>query len=267
MAKDWSRLGELPWGWWLRASSDGLEDLDGRRWRSVRDAFFQGELNFPAARFAPEQEELMLRTLVALDPQRSREAEHRHDLFDGNLMFWRHYHSWLSSIGMLSASDSLGRPIDWPEGQLSSAGRSVMMMLMATREPAWEELPMAEVIDAVASSMRGAADDAREQALLSFERQIGLRRHVFARECVGRSHLITLTSLAGGAGARMPVRRKTWSIAFTDAVARDDLFAWLASRVDRWDAWGEVAYHKGADAFGQHLLGLIVTSLIPGSKS
>lgn len=60
------------------------------------------------------------------------------------------------------------------------------MMLLATREPEWEALPMAEIIEAVASARRTSADDAREQAMQAmqamqaFERAIGLRRRVFA---------------------------------------------------------------------------------------
>lgn len=63
----------------------------------------------------------------------------------------------------------------------------------------------------------------------------------------------------------MPVRRVNWSISFTDAAARDDLFAWFAIRIDRWDDWGEMAHCKGADAFNQHLLSLIVASVISGA--
>ena len=39
---------------------------------------------------------------------------------------------------------------------------------------------------------------------------------------------------------RMPVRRIVWSASFWDAKTRDDLFAWLAERVHRWDDWGEI---------------------------
>lgn len=100
----------------------------------------------------------------------------------------------------------------------------------------------------------------REQALQNFERAIGLRRHVFARETVGQSHAITLTSMTSGSPARMPVRRVTWSLAFDDQSVRDDLFAWIAARVDHWDHWGRMAYRRGGNAFTQHLLGLIVAS-------
>lgn len=38
---------DLPWGWWLRADATGVEDEQGRRWKSVRDAFWRGRLGFP----------------------------------------------------------------------------------------------------------------------------------------------------------------------------------------------------------------------------
>ncbi len=259
MARERHRPGELPWGWWLRSRSGVLEDEDGRTWRSVRDAFWQGELGFGDIQFAREQHELLLRALSALDrPCAAR--EHQHDLFGGDMMFWRFYQCWLGSIGMIETVDTWGKPVNFFRGRLSPEGRSVLMMLRATREPEWEALPMASVMDAVAQSMGSAADGAREAALQAFERGIGFRRHIFARERVGRSHLVTLTGMSGGLGARMPVRRVSWSISFEDAATRDDLFAWFAMRVDRWEDWGEMAHRQGANAFGQHILSLVVAT-------
>jgi hypothetical protein len=134
------------------------------------------------------------------------------------------------------------------------------MMLMATREPEWEDLPIADVLAAVVASSRAPSDLAREQALQDFERSVGIRRHVFAREMVGRLHTITLTSMATGRPARMPTRRVTWSLAFDDVVVRDDLFAWIVARVDNWDHWGSMAYSQGADSLTQRLLALVVAS-------
>ncbi len=265
MIRDRHRPGDLPWGWWLRARDGVLEDEDGRTWRSVRDAFWQGELNFPDVHFAPEQHELMLRALSALDSPCSDANEHRHDLFGGDMLFWRFYQCWLASIGMVDLSNRLGMQVSPLEGRLSDEGRSVLLMLRATRDPSWVDLPMAEIIEAVTSSAVTADEDARERALKAFEASIGLRRHVFARERIGRSYVVTLTSMPAGRGARMPVRRVTWSMAFTEAAIRDALFAWLAARIDRWDAWGEMAHRKGADAFGQHLFGLFVTTRKTGT--
>lgn len=243
-------VGELPWGWWLRAGRDGLEDANGRIWRSVRDAFWEGELGFPLAHLAIEQHELMLRVMTSIkEGWFGRES--KHDVFNGDMMFWRFYQCWLASIGMIEASP-WGSAL---EGGLSALGRSVLMMLQATREPEFERLPMAAVVAAV-SAAKGLDAQARERALLEFEREVGFRRYIFAREGVGRRHLVTLNGIK--VGARMPTRNVAWSQSFADATSRDDLFAWLAERVHCWDVWGELAYSKGADAFTRHLLSIIV---------
>lgn len=91
-----------------------------------------------------------------------------------------------------------------------------------------------------------------------FEREVGFRRHVFAREKIGTRYLVTLTGIT--IGARIPTRNVAWSPTCTDAGSRDDLFAWLAERVHRWDDWGELAYRKGANALAGHLLSVIIGS-------
>lgn len=246
--------GELPWGWWLRATGSGLQDGAGRTWRSVRDAFWRGELRFPDIHVAVEQHELLLRVLTALHGGRTGVGECGIDLFDGHSMFWRFYRCWLASIGLIDVGPNrLNTSVSAFEAPLTDEGRSVMMMLQATRDPEFEALPMAAVVDAVLAAGRGQADDDREATLRVFERNVAGRRHVFAREKIGTTHLVTLTGIGVGPGARMPVRRVMWSQSFKDAVVRDDLFAWLAARIDRWDNWGEMAYRQGADALTRHL--------------
>lgn len=259
-ARDRHRPGELPWGWWLRACDDYLEDEQGRHWRSVREAFWQGELGFCDVYVAPEQHELMLRALSSRDVRWIETTEREYELFGGDMMFSRFYSCWLQSIGMLATTNGSGVAVGPLEAGLSAEGRSVLLMLRATRDPTWEELPQAAVVAAVAASVRGAAGYDREESLRMFENTVGFRRQVFARERIGRSYLITLTGLVTGVFARMPTRRVTWSLAFDDDVIRDDLFAWIATRIEHWDRWGEMAYDKGADAFTQHLLGMFVVS-------
>lgn len=254
--------GRLPWGWWLRAKGHALEDEQGRKWDSVRDAFWNGELRFPDIHVAPEQHELLLRVLTAIDGHWYGAGERRTDIFDGDPLFWRFYMCWLASVGLTQAdrANGSGFRMNALEAPLTDEGRSVMMMLQATRDPAFEPLPMAEVVDAIVSASNGPAERDREAALRAFEREVVGRRHVFAREDVGSSRLVTLTGIGSGPGARMPVRRVVWSQSFPDARARDDLFAWLATRVARWDDWGDMAYRRGADALTAHLFALHVTA-------
>jgi hypothetical protein len=243
--------GTLPWGWWLRASTRGLEDDNGIHWQTVREAFWQGKLGFPESHFAKEQLELLLRVLTAIGSRWSNGGENRHDLFGGDMLFWRFYLGWLSSVGLLAKEGRLGL-----EAPLTELGSSVMLMLQATRDPDWVDLPMEAVVDAVRHSGRDAPDEARRRALSAFEREVAGRPHVFAREQIHRSHLITLTGVA--VGARLPTRRITWSQSFTDESARDDFFGWLAERTDRWDDWGQLAYSKGAKRLTEHFLTLVI---------
>lgn len=253
-ARERHRPGDLPWGWWLRANGAHFEDEDGRKWASVRDAFWRGELGLPDTHAVREQLEFLLRVLLSVDMAERGESERRFDLFRGNLVLWTFYMCWLGTVGLLQRGST---------DDLSPEGRSVLMMLIATRDPEWEDLPIADVMAAVVAASRDPSDRDRERALQDFEHAVGLRRHVFARETVGQSHAITLTSMANRSPARMPVRRVTWSLAFDDQIVRDDLFAWIAARVDHWDAWGRMAYGRGGGAFTQHLLGQVVASRSP----
>mgnify|MGYP005991763903 CR=1 FL=1 len=253
MAIDWNAARHLPWGWWLRANDSALEDMDGSRWHSVRDAFWQGRMHFPREHVVPEQMELLLRVLSAVDQRWSNGSENRHDLFGGDMMFWRFYLCWLASVGLTEPE----RGMSALEGPLSDEGHSVMLMLQATRDPAWVDLPMDQVVEAVRRTM---LDDRHDQgAFERFERAVAFRPNVFARETVGGRHLVTLTGFQGS--ARMPVRRVLWSVAVDDERVRDAFFAWVADRVDRWDDYGEMAYNKGAAALTSHLFSLFLASL------
>lgn len=247
----------LPWGWWLRVNGGIIEDGEGRQWRSVRQAFWEGHLGFPATHVVPEQLELLLRVLASLGRRWLGTDEGKHDLFGGDMLFWRFYQCWLSSIGLIAA----GPNVEPLSAGLSEEGRSVLLMLQATREPAWAALPIDAVIEAVRNADRTVADEERERALQMFERAVARMPLLFARESVHGRHLVTLTGL--DTVARMPMRKVIWSLAFPDAQVRDDFFGWLAERVHRWAEWGDLAYSKGADALTQHLLGLLASKL-PG---
>lgn len=167
---------------------------------------------------------------------------------------WRFYMCWLASIGLTETSarvTALSAP-------LSDLGRSVLAMLQATREPGWAPLPFRDVKKAVRSAGATEADESREAALTAFEREVALLPYVFAREQVHHSHVLTLTGVRSE--ARLPLRRVMWSQSFPAPKARDDFFAWIAERVDRWEDWGELAYRRGADALARHFLTLLVAT-------
>ena len=250
--------GDLPWGWWMRVSTNGLEDGDGSVWPDVRTAFWEGRLGMRSGHLDREQQELLLRVLQSLAAGWLGPGEGRHDLFGGDMMFWRFYMCWLGSIGMLEVPGHATAPA--LGAGLSEEGRAALLMLRATRLPAFTDLPMAALVDAMLRGMWTGADDAREAALRAFERGVTPLFNLFARERVGRAHLVTLTGI--DPRDRMPTRRVNWSVSFLDERSRDDLFGWLAERVHRWDDWGGLARDRGASALTEHLLALLVASPI-----
>ena len=252
MARATSAGADLPWGWNLRVNGDFVEDADGRRWRSVREAFWVGNLGFPPAHYVAEQHELLSRVLEAKDARWHHGLESSNDLFGGDWVFWRFYSCWLSTVGLLDVTC----PRSVGDASLSDLGRSVLLMLRATREPQWMSLPISDVIAAVRYAGRTMADEERERALRNFERQVAHLPSVFARESLPKLHLVTLTGI--GTGARMPMKRVIWSQSFSDERVRDDFFAWLAERLDRWEDWSNLAFSSGAAALTQHLFGLFV---------
>lgn len=253
MSIDWKAGRDLPWGWWLRVNGHVLEDVDGRRWTSVREAFWSGRMNFPLAHLVPEQLELLLRVLSSIERRWVNGSENRHDLFGGDMLFWRFYCCWLASVGLTD----LGRSLNALEAGLSDEGNSVMLMLRATRDPAWADLPMTKVIDAVRTAMLDGGPICAS-SFEHFERAVAYRNNVFAREMMGDRHLVTLTGFQDQ--GRMPVRRVIWSASFGDERKRDMFFIWLAERVDRWDDWAECAYYNGTSALTQRLFALLLES-------
>lgn len=249
---------ELPWGWWLRVNGSVIEDADDRHWHSVREAFWMGRMNFPSPAWAPEQLEFLVRVLGTMEREWDGTAESRHDLFGGDLLFWRFYYSWLNSVGLTVMADT-----PWAtEAKLSAEGRAVLRMLQATRVPEWVDVPMREVIASVRRAFLEDVTTEREAALRQFEASVCNRRNVFARETVYQHYLVTLTGFE--TTGRMPIRRVMWSASFSDEVCRDRLYVWLSQRVDRWDDWAALAYETGAESLTERLFTLFLASGAPG---
>lgn len=224
----------------------------------MRQAFWEGHLEFPP-KHVPEQTELLLRVLAAIDHGWVGAKERKHDLFGGDMLFRRFYQCWLSSVGLIE-SGPRANPLKAP---LTNEGRAVLAMLQATREPAWIDVPFGVVLEPVRAAARDAADAERERALQAFERGVAALPYVFAREVLNGTNMVTLTGV--DTFSRMPMLKVVWNQAFADAHVRDDFFASTAVRVGRWEDWGKLAFTKGADALTRHLLGLFVAGLSPSS--
>ena len=79
-----------------------------------------------------------------------------------------------------------------------------------------------------------------------------LLRHRFVRETIAELPTIKLIGLPQG--ENVPLGRVVWSITCSDARERDRLYGWLLHRIDRWEAWADLACKRGARALSEHLL-------------
>ena len=69
-----------------------------------------------------------------------------------------------------------------------------------------------------------------------------------------------LALVGDGLGEVVPLRRTLWMQSFSDNPSRDRFHVWLAHRLDRWEAWGGMAYQRGAPVLTQHLLAMVMTA-------
>ncbi len=239
----------MPWGWWLTSDGATLRDEDGQSWSSVRDAYWIGTLGFPSRVGSAEEQERLLRALVSIAQQRDYWPGLINELFGGDRSFWTFYEGWLVSIGLYARKPGAY------SGSLTVLGKSVMRMLQATRKPQWVALPMATVFSELDAIRGGATVD--EASLQSFEQQASAMPFRFMREKVGASFLVTLTMI--DLQQSMPLRRVVWGQSFKDERHRDCFFAWLASKVEHWEDWKNIAYLHGPSFLTDHLLKLTLT--------
>lgn len=247
----------LPWGYWLVAvgETDGwppLMDLAGRKWNSVREYFWVSRLGMaPIARDDTRNRELefLLAVLVALDRRIVGTEERAADLFEG----WdrsRHYMAWLQGQKLLMPEPEADQNAD-----LSPEGHAVLLMLASTRSP--DAAPFAIGLPSLKTfyGLSGIPDEDERERLIAFQEQAS--RHLqyrFGRQDIGEQPGIVLSGV--GLGPNVPLTRVLWSTLFPDSYARDRMLFWLHERIDRWPAWGELAYRQGARALTERFLHL-----------
>jgi hypothetical protein len=250
----------LPWGHWLRLKAGSpsmlLVDEEGREWRSLREAFFHGQLGFAVAagRFREAELERILAFLLASDRNRvGGPAIHSTiDLCGNSDELWRFYILWLTAQGLLGnryTSDALA-------GELTDEGRAVAKMLLATRptdlaafHPGVEAFLYAE----------GKTKEIDRPAFQRPDQGVAHLTHVFVRERLHDHPAISL--IFRDLGGRIPLIRTLWVQTFTTEACRDGYFEWMSERIDRWNAWGEMAYRKGAALLTQHLLATLAEEI------
>ncbi|WP_187335338.1 hypothetical protein [Novosphingopyxis iocasae] len=245
----------LPWGYWLMHDNQGDErivDEAGERWRSVRDHFWLSRLGM-ALLSAPEQEEaleFLLTMLAVIDRRTMGIEEYVHDLFDNDWNVGQHYGQWLITQRLI-VYERRGRP----HGPLTAEGKAVLLMLASTRSPEHAPIPIGlGWVKARRGLDRGNTRTRLKELLAeqeAFADQLACR---FARKTIADLPAIVL--IGEGFGPAIPLRRTIWSMTFPDDHARDRFYLWLHERVDRWDAWSEIAATDGGRALSEHLMQL-----------
>ncbi|WP_288934491.1 hypothetical protein [uncultured Sphingomonas sp.] len=251
---------ELPWGYWLRLErSEGRPDLffdpDGGEWNSLREAFWFGRLGMPAGDGGPHHDilEILLVILLNLSRANSSESELLFDAFGGNHAAARLFGLWMRSLGLIAPKSPGGSGLR----SVTPEGWSAMLMLGATRpQPVRAMRPGGVSVRTLATIGMGPMnDDARMREI---EEGSAGWPTAFQRRDVGKRFAIVLVKR--DVDAPVPVARTAWSQTFTSERDRDMLYDWICRRVDRWEAWSDLAWGDGGAKLTSHLLSLVLLS-------
>jgi hypothetical protein len=245
---------DLPWGYWMVSigsvpGESPLIDEEGREWGSVREAFWIDRLGLPSIHsgWMSGIMEFMASYLAIADGRFFAPEERVRDIFLGDGHLDQFFRAYLLAAGLVNDTD--GRPT--PEG------RSVLLMLMATRtrEDAAEDVGLDWIIanrTAASHSERVAAAEQVERR----ERVAARMAHRFSTDTIGNDPVVKLIGLR--ITREIPVRSTLWTMTWPDGdrLARDRFYLWLLERIDRWDEWSEMVSRDGARALTEHFMKL-----------
>ena len=250
---------ELPWGNWLRIEAGNgrfayVDDATGQTWPSPRSALWNGRFGMPDRNGGSPDEllELVHAVLAATVRRQPGHREQLNDLFAGNALFQRMFDAWLGSTGLtVFATNGTGAV------ELTDEGWSVLHMLSATRPyDVRRNRPCATTIAMLAEL--GLGPEEREVRFERLEREAIRWDAAFLRRTEGGKSSIVLTKRAGGP---MPVLRTVWTLSFETEDQRDDFYDWLCLRLDRWQAWADLAGEYGSEKLTHKLLGVMAGSI------
>lgn len=240
----------LPFGYWCIADPEDyphLVDEFGRRWPSLRDYIWCSRLQMARGsnwEFTA-MTEFLLAVLAAIDRRVLCIEEQVNDLFSGAWDVARHYSAWLEGHKLAEGLT----------GDLTPEGRAILVALASTRGAEAAPIPIGLPTIAPWRGLDGG--DTREERERVFKVNETFARDLpgrFVRERINGDPGIKL--VGAPTGANIPLGRVLWTMTFADEYARDRLFAWLVHRLDRWEAWAEMANKHGAQAFTEHILRL-----------
>lgn len=244
----------LPWGHWLHADgaayAEPLVDEHGRRFKTVREAFWIGRLGMPDSLNMEENLERLAAYLAVISRRVVRVDESAHDLFAGEQDFERFYRSWVYAQGLTGGAPPFGDGI-------SAEGYAALVMLASTRPSQIRGIPLGS--EAIATLAPSKASEVEIATWLDHVEAVSAKLPFrFKRQELWRKPALAL--VGDGLGEVVPLRRTLWMQSFSDSRSRDRFHVWLAHRLDRWESWGTMAYLRGAPVLTQHLLAMVMTT-------
>ncbi|MBX9898096.1 MAG: hypothetical protein K2Y17_09395 [Qipengyuania sp.] len=240
----------LPWGYWCVAQEgkSGIRDEFGEEWGSLRSYLWFSRLGMGgSSNYGLEaQLELLLAVLAALARGVVAVEGLAKDLFLGGWEATRHYECWL--VGHKLVKNGLS-------GGLTPEGHAILVMLASTRSAQSAAVPIGLPTIAPARGLDwGETRDERERVFAANE--------AFAQGLPNRFERVEAIDQPGirlvgyPEGPNVPMARVLWSLAFREDHDRDRFYAWLMNRIDRWEAWADMARRQGAQQLFEHLLQL-----------
>lgn len=256
---------ELPWGSWMRIEVRGgraayIDDETGETWPSLRAALWNGRLSMPDYNREPSTEllELIHAVLAAAVRRTPGFREQQDDLFEGSMLLQRLFHLWLCAVGFATPAEN-GHGVE----KLTPEGHAVLLMLMATRPHDVRQSPPSAATVAQLVEL-GLGPEDREVRFERLEREAARWDAAFLRRDEGGRPAVILSKRGSGA---MPVLQTVWSLSFDTVGQRDRFYEWLCRRLDRWQAWGDLASEFGSTRLTHRLLGVIAASLEDGQPA
>lgn len=249
----------LPWGCWLRIERIGANDLyvddeTGLTYASLRAALWNGRLRMPDYNREPPSDllEVVHAVLAASARRQPMPEEEATDLFEGSLLFRKLFHLWLSTTGLVVPGEN-GHDVR----DLTAEGWAVLRLLDATRPyDVRRNRPSAATVQALVELGLGPED--REARLSRLEREAARWDAAFLRRSQGADHSIILSKRGD---TPVPVGRTVWSLSFPTERRRDVFYDWLCLRLDRWQAWSDLADAYGSEKLTHHLLAVMASAL------
>lgn len=246
------RHSDLPWGYWLVSKSEfpgrpPLVDEDGAEWGSVREAFWSGRLGLPYSRLAEQTMQFMANYMAIVDGRFVPQEECVRDIFQGDQHVSNLYRLFMDAAGLVCARDT----------RLTPEGRAVLLMLLATH--GHNDAQDAVGMDWILCNRAVAGWKERISAAAQVERreEVASRMlHRFATDTIDGKPAVKLVGLH--ITKEIPVRSTLWTMTWEigDRYARDRFYLWLLERIDRWDAWSEMAAKNGSRALTEHFMKL-----------